>query len=435
MIALVVCTVLVTGFLAGQGTANGIARNENEYTRAQRAAETGVNLCMSQIRTQNNWRSTMSPGVWLNDITVGGGTVRVTAADQSGSGSFLTDPTRSVIFTSVGTYNGRTATLVATAQPTGGGTAFYAGSFMSGNVRLDHNAVMDSFNWLSGPYSSSTNSGSNALVATASTGSGAITMQDSAMLFGTAQIGVGGLISNVLSLASGVLAPGSVSTASEVRTAGEVIPPNTTGLATRSAATYAGTIVGPSSGVYPSITVNYQAITGTTVTMSSSTVRVTGNLTVNSSAKVKVPANTNVVMQVDGNVTWNGILQMDANSTVTIYVGGSFTTTGAQMNYNTGSGGSPAALTVLGLKAGPAVTFKGATQFYGGVFAPQSSLVLQDTAQVYGGAIGKTIVMTDSSKLHWDENLKKKVLNNVTGGSASPGTPNYLVSYQWNPGS
>ena len=437
MIALVVCSVLVTGFLAGQGTANGIAKNENEYARAQRAAETGVNLCMSQLRTQNNWRSTMTPGTWLNNIAVGGGSVTVTAADQNSSGSFLTDPTHSVIFTSVGTYNGRTATLQATAQPTGGGTVFYGGSFVSGNVQMDHWAMMDSFNSSNGPYSTLTNVASNALVGTSSTANNSIVLQDSAMLFGTAQIGVGGVVGNVLSLVIGVLAPASVTTATEFRTAGQTIPPNTTGLASRSNTTYTGSTSGPSTGVYSSLSVNYQNFTGTTVTMSNAMVRVTGSMSVASNAKVKIPAYTNVVFQVDGNVNWSGVLQIDPTSTVTIYVGGTFTANGAQMNYNSGAGGpgSPGSLTVLGFKTSGSMSFKNATQFYGSVFAPQSDMTMQDSSQIYGGAIGKSLRITDSAKFHWDDNLKKKTMTNVTSGSAPTGTPIYAVSYQWNPGS
>jgi Tfp pilus assembly protein PilV len=435
MIALVVCSVLVTGFLAGQGTSNGIAKNEAEYARAQRAAETGANMCIWLLRTRNDWRSSMTPGTWLSNVSVGSSTVTVTAADAKGNSSFLTDPTHGAVFTSVGMCNGRTATLVATAQPTGGGTVFYGGTFLTGNIRMDHNGLMDSFNWVNGPYSILTNVASNALVGTSSAANGAFEMDDLAMLFGSAQIGVGGIVGNVLNLVFGVLAPASVSNATEFRTPGETIPPNTTGLVNRPGTLYQGTVAGPSTGVYTSINVSPPSppIGTTNVTMAAATVRISGNLTVASGTKVKIPANTKVIFQVDGNVTWSGSLVMDAGATALLYVGGNFTSSGGQMNYNGGSGGVPAGLTVMGFKTSGGLTFKGGAQFYGSVFAPQSDVVMQDTSQIYGGIVGKSLRITDSAKLHWDDNLKKKNITNITNGSAPPGTPIYTISYQWNP--
>jgi Tfp pilus assembly protein PilX len=434
MLALLVCMVLVTGYLSGQGTGNGIAKNEMEYVRAQRAAEAGVNLCMSQIKNVSNWRATMTPGTWLNNMTIGSATVTVTAADSAGNASFLTNPTNAIVLTSTATYNGRSARLVATAQPTGGGTVFYNGSFTTGTIRLQGTSMADSFNSLNGVYSA-TNSAANALFSTASSVVGAIDLDDSSSLVGSILGGLGSILNSLVDQTSTVPFVGTVAAATETRTAGDVIPINSTALTTRSQTTYVGTVpTGIASGVYTSLSVN-NTVPATNVTMGSSTIRVTGNMTVNTGAKLTVPANTNLVIQVDGNLTYSGTLTMGSGSTVTFYVGGNFTASGAQMNYNSGAGGTPANLTVFGQKNAGSFSFRNATYFYGSVYAPSSDITMQETSQIFGGVIGKSLNLQNSAKLHWDTALRSKSITNVTAGSASPGTPVYIISYQWNPGS
>jgi hypothetical protein len=126
---------------------------------------------------------------------------------------------------------------------------------------------------------------------------------------------------------------------------------------------------------------------------------------------------------------------MGSGSTVTFYVGGSTTISGAQMNYNAGAGGTPANLTLFGQKNASGISFRNATYFYGNVYAPSSDVVMQETSQIFGGVVGRSFRSQDSAKLHWDTALRNKSITNVTAGSASPGTPAYIVSYQWNPGS
>lgn len=433
MVALVVCMMLITGFLATQGTANGIAVNEQEYVRAQRAAETGVNMCAWLVRNRPDWRSAMAPSAWLNAQAIGSAYVTVNAADGAGAQSFLTDPRRAVIFTSIGSYNGRSAQLQATFQPTGGGAVFYAGNFCTGQILLQNNTVIDSYNSAVNAYSQYS-AAANAPMGTSSTLAGALTMQDTSDLFGTFSAGRGAVLANAVSIASTAVGPSAMSTATETRTPGEVIPPNTAGMAPTGSAYTSSAFFGnaPSPGTYGNFTLKKNTLFGLAYINfpSSGTYWIQGDFTINdSNTTMNVTAGNNVALYVTGNVTIKGTIDLASNATLTIYFGKTLAVNSGTVGH---SSTTTTALMLYGLKTATAVSFTQDSRIFAGLFAPQAAVLLQDTSEFYGGIVSGSLQMTNYSRLHWDDAMKNVVLQPVTNGSAAPSQPIYNITYQWN---
>ena len=434
MIALVICMVLVTGFLSTQGTANGIAKNEGEYIRAQRAAEDGANMCLWLVKNRSSWRSNMNPGTWLNNYQIGSGFVTVTAVDAGNNASFMTDPTKAVVFTSTGTFNNRTAKLRLTAQPTGAGGVFGDGCFSSGQVKLEGNAVADSYNSKYGNYGFF-NSNWNALLGTTSTSNGAFTLADNASVYGSVYSAPGVVLSLLFSLGLNTSGPFATPSADEIRTPGQVIAPNPTGLVTRLAYTGSGNgTAGPLPGKIPSVTLVKGSGATNIVFSNSGLYKVAGNVTMPDGCSISVSANKAVVLEVDGNFSCgSGGISLGNGATCVIYYVGSFTADGSTLG---SSSSNTSGLTILGLKNSAGATgqmdLKGSTKLYGVVFAPQSAVVVEENAQVYGGIVSATMDVKDSGKLHWDESLPTRVLTQVTSGSAAPALPVYQLTYLWN---
>jgi Tfp pilus assembly protein PilX len=419
MVGLVVCTLLVAGFLSTQGTSIGIARNERDAQRSRNCAQSGIDLCYWLIQNRSDWRTAMTPGTWLNNAAVGDGTVTVTAADGDNSGSFSDDPTASVILTAVGISNNRSFTLTCRVSPTGGGTVFRGGSFALGQLIMHNSALIDSFDSSVAPYNILF-PGSNALFGTNSTQSGALTMDGLASFRGSFVGGPGALVGNLINALLGLLIPTSVSSASQTYIPGRVIPPNTTGLPQYAAKIVSGsptTNVPISPGEYPSINV----ASGNLV-LGTGTFRVTGNLT--SISNINVSPGANAVLEVDGVLSSTGKIQVPANSSLALYFGNTATLSGT-LSSTSGA----ANFKIFGLSTAPTLTLKGTTTAATAViFAPQTSFYMTDSAKLYGAVIAKDFTADKNAAFHFDENTKSIRIDNITGGSAPTGTADYILN-------
>ncbi|HVX85327.1 MAG TPA: hypothetical protein VH253_11135 [Phycisphaerae bacterium] len=415
MVGLVVCSILVAGFLSTQGTSIGIAHNERDAEVARNYAQSGIDMCYWLIVNRSDWRTGMAPGPWLSGYPVGSGTVSVTAADGDGTGTFADDPTQPVILTSTGTCNGRSFTLSASVTPTGGGTVFRGGSFTLGQLILHNTAAIDSFNSSVAPYNILF-PGSNALFSSNYSGSGALTMDGLSLFRGSFIGGPTSLLGSIVQSILGLLIPTSVSTESQLYIPGRIVPPNTTGLTTYGAKTML------TNG--PLAAGEYTSVSNTKVMMlnTSGTYHITGNL-VSSAGSISVPDGVNAVVEVDGNTSL-GAINVSGAGTLTLYVSGT-STLAASVNV----AGGAANFRIFGMNTATNITLKGTgTSVTGVIFAPQASLYLTDSAKLFGSAIAHDITADKTSAIHYDEAMKDVRIDNITSGSAPAGTADYVVT-------
>ncbi len=434
MIGLVVCSILTAGFLSTQGTSIGIARNERDASKCRGIAQTGIDMCYWQIRKRSDWREAMRTGTWLTSMPVGDGTVTTSVADGAGHSSFSTDPTQAAVVTSTGTYDNRTLTLVATIQPTGSGTVFASGNFISGNIQLGNSlltaAQIDSYNSSVAAYSTSS-AGSNGSFGSDATAAGALLIYFPSIFNGTYTAAPSTLLTNILSLVGLASSPTAVATATEFRTPGAVIMPNISGLAYNGAYTKSN-----SSGQVISTPGRYDSIT---LTNSSATINtsglyyVTGNLSVSNatSSSLAIADGKTVVLVVNGSVSISKALSLGPTSQLAIYSSGTVTLSGT-INGSTATNH----LVIFGSSSCNSIQITGTnTAVYGAIYAPQAALTMQTgNPKFYGAVVANSLGILNSSQLHFDQALQSLYLSNLTGGSAAPGTADYRVTIAGGPG-
>ncbi len=437
MIGLVVCTILTAGFLSSQGTSLGIARNESSAERARAVAQSGLEMCIWMVKNRTDWRTSLQPGTWLNGFSVGGGTVTVTAADGDNSGSFSDDTRQSVVFTSTGTYDSRTYTLSATVTPTGGGTVFKGGSFFSGSVQIGQgsssSAVVDSYNSSLAAYNASS-PGSNAIVWTNLTSSGAVSIGGSSVLRGSVTVGPGATLGSSVTVNSGATGPTSTAAAAESRASGTVMTPNPANTLTDRGSfnKTGGTYPVTSGGVYSQITLNTSGSPTTMNIGSTGVVRCTGNLTLNSGCVIGVQDACNVTLQVDGNTTISGNIKIYGSGTLTIVANGSVTIkNSATVNAPSGVAGTPSVCIIQGTANSTQFYIQNSAIVSAAVYTPAADMQMTGsgtTPKFYGAAVAKSLLIDNYGQFHFDEALKTAALHNIYNGSAPTGTADYTIS-------
>lgn len=437
MIGLVVCTILTAGFLSTQGTSVGIARNERDAAKCHAIAQTGVDMCYWLIRNKSNWRETMAPGPWLANVPIGDGTVSVSVASGDGTNNFANDPTQPAILTSTGTYDSRAFTLTATIRPTGGGTVYSAGNFISGNILVGNGdlltaATVDSYNSSVASYNALF-PGTNAAFVSNSVASNSLLVYFPSVFRGSYTAGTTALLSNVVGLLGGASGPAATGTQTESRNPGTVIFPNTAGLAYRGAMskTVAGTASYGSPGTYDSIT----ATTGTVNINATGIYNITGNVALtNSTAKLTFTDGVIAVVVVNGNlsVSSGAIQLLGTTSQVAFYVKGNITLAGGSLNNN----GATSRATLFGGSSGGTIQITGTNgAMYGSIYAPQHDMTLSSSSpKFFGAVVAKSLTVKDSAAVHFDEALRTLKISNLTGGSAAPGTADYRLSVLGGPG-
>ncbi len=126
MVVVVVAATMAGSFLASQGTAIEIARNVENHARARFIAESGLDLTIAYIRSNNGWRSEFSHGTWLTGITLDGGTYTVVGEDGldedgdgvvDGDGDLSNGETDALTLSVTGKYNGTSHLARAVIRP------------------------------------------------------------------------------------------------------------------------------------------------------------------------------------------------------------------------------------------------------------------------------------------------------------------------------
>ncbi|MEM6552779.1 MAG: LamG domain-containing protein [Planctomycetota bacterium] len=133
LVTLATGSILASGFLVAQRTATAVAANFPAHTSARGVAESGLALTLNYLQTSETWRDDQTPGVWITNQALSGGTFSVSVADATND---FTDDTAAPVNVAVtGTVNGVAhivhATVTANATPRNTDLLFIANSASS----------------------------------------------------------------------------------------------------------------------------------------------------------------------------------------------------------------------------------------------------------------------------------------------------------------
>jgi Tfp pilus assembly protein PilX len=438
MIGLVVCTVMTAGFLSTQGTSIGIAHNERDAAKAHAIAQSGIDMCYWLIRNKVDWRQTMPVGNWLINLPVGDGAVSVSVDDDNHC--FTDDPTCPVTISATGAYDNRAFTLSATVRPTGGGTVFKNGNFIAGDISLGNSdlvtaAVLDSYNSSLASYNP-LRPGFNASFASNATTSGGLKCYYPSYFCGSYSSAPTANLSNVIQLIGGDPGPIATGHALENRNPGKVIYPNTAGFTHYPAVSSPGAMW-PKYVSLPGTYGDFSVTGGGNITITGSgPIEITSNLSLgiaaNCALNVKEGIAANVIVR--GNIIINPsckISLLDSASRLNLYVDGNVILNGGSIN----SSGKTSQVVLFGGESGGTIQIANTTGiFVGSIYAPQHDVIMQtNSPKCFGAIVAKSLTLKNSAAFHFDEALRALKVDQITGGSAPPGTPDYTISINSGP--
>ena len=273
------------------------------------------------------------------------------------------------------------AEITVYAQSTAAQGLFKYAAFATGALNLTGNVVVDSYSSTvnGGVYSATLNSRSNDTIGTNSTTAKSINVTGSSTVKGNAFVGPNGNTATAIYLGG----TSTISGTKTVATTAETYVAKTTTVA----ASPDPSLTGIKTLTLPAGTYHYSALT----------IANSGKLT--TTGKVDI--------YVDGAVSLSGagiVNQGNIPSNLTIYATGS-----------------------------SAVSILNSGVYYGGIYAPNSTITNSGDVNIYGAVICKTMTLSNSSKIHYYEDMATG-----SGGSCSqkPSVTTWqeLNSLSWNTG-
>ena len=87
ILAAAIAFTLGLTFLATSGTTTAVAATMDQHAQARQIAESGVDLTLAYVKLNSNWRSQRPQGVWVNAMSMNGGTLSVSGAFDAAAGS------------------------------------------------------------------------------------------------------------------------------------------------------------------------------------------------------------------------------------------------------------------------------------------------------------------------------------------------------------
>jgi len=119
-----------------------------------------------------------------------------------------------------------------------------------------------------------------------------------------------------------------------------------------------------------------------------------------SKSALTISPNTRVYINNDFTITAQAVVYSGAN--VILYIGGDGSFAGQGI---VNASALPSNLQIYGLGTGTTFNFVGTSDFYGTVYAQGSSINLGGTNTYFGAVIGKTVNLSGTGQLHYDEAL------------------------------
>ena len=122
-----------------------------------------------------------------------------------------------------------------------------------------------------------------------------------------------------------------------------------------------------------------------------------GNLLLDGGKSLTLQAGTYYL----NNVTLTGQSTLTTNGEVIIYMTGNLDTSGGDI-INTSQ--TPSNLQIF--MTGGTALVKGDSTFYGAVYAPNTAVTIAGSGDFYGVVVGKTLEITGTGDVHFDEDLE-----------------------------
>ena len=229
---------------------------------------------------------------------------------------------------------------------------------------------------------------SSATIGTNSISPGTVSLTDNAHIFGDAMVGPGGDPSVAISITDNAKITGSKEAINSEVELPEVIPPS------HIDHDYSGTpeahlkvhnvVEFNNPGVY-----KYDSIS------------VSGNGKIMINADVVFYVESDVQIEVD--VTGNGVIEIATGCSATFYVGGNMKVAGNGILNNNKD---PTTLAIYGTDQCEEINFVGNADFYGVVYARRAEIDVVGNGRVYGALLGNKIYISGNGTVHYDEALK-----------------------------
>jgi cytoskeletal protein CcmA (bactofilin family) len=398
VIAAGIVFVMVLSFAIASGLSVCTSGNISNRNTARAIAESGLRLASAYVLANSDWRTQKTPGTWVQDQPLNGGTFTVVgqAGEDTngdgvveGSGSFTTSTTSPVTLTATAVYRGSKWVSQTVLTPSVGGVA--AGAIVNTTVTVSGSSFIDSFDSTLGDYGGG-NTSRHAHVATNSTAAGAVNISGSGMIYGDVQAGPGANVSKTVKIDnSGSRCTGTVTALAASNVMPTITVPDIG--AAQGATTYSNGITKTlSSNLHTSkLTIGYS-----TINISGDVIIVTdGNFSISSGAKINVLANSSLKLYCKGTMS----ISYAAN-----------VVTGANLSrltfYNVGT---------------KTVTLSSGGSFEGVLVSPNAPVSITGNYNLYGAVIAQSLSITSGAFFHEDLRITNSVDPVAMPGSGSTG--------------
>jgi hypothetical protein len=400
LVLTVVALVFVfgSGYMAQQSVSVQLARNAVNRTQARMIAESALELAVTYVASDSNWKATRTPGTWVQNVSLAGGVYAVigqAGQDANGSGvlvgngSFTADPTQAMTLTAIGTYKEANWASQAVIKP--GGITAASGLIVATTVSISGGSTVDSFDSTLGPYGGS-NSGSNAHVATNSTAAGTIALDGGAYLKGSVMAGPGANVATVVS----------------------------NNWCTYTGTTTAMTAVVPMPVItVPNLGAPQSAVTyGYGTTNLSSSMHV-ASLTLNGGGHVQVHGDVVVVTDGAFTVSNGASIEIMPNSSLKVYCSGAMTLNGGTASSQYVDGLNLDRLTYYNVGT-TAVTLTNGASMYGVLISPNAPVSMTGGFSMCGAVIAKSLTIDNGSFFHEDVRITSGTNPVALSGTGTP---------------
>lgn len=324
-------------------------RNQNRLIAFQ-MAEGGVDQAISSLRTDPSYT-----GQGYTAVGTGGG-YSVTVSTPANQNPLI----RKIVAAGFSPGNNTNARAYETRQvktfvKLGSKAVFDQAIFSTHQLDMSGFALVDSYNSNAGPYDSA-NPGSNGNMRTNSISSGSVHLQGGDLTYrGSIAVGPNGIPDQVVVKSGNVNVTGGIAAASEPLNFPVITPPSISSLGTLSLSGNTNYTIPGGIYAYDSIDIKGNA-----------TLTITGPVKIYVAGDFKISGQGNVA--VDSNKPSNFIVNMAGPGTV---------------DFSSNS-----------------------LVYYGGLYAPQSSVQLSNTAAIYGAVVADNFKQSGHTEFHYDEALK-----------------------------
>ena len=247
---------------------------------------------------------------------------------------------------------------------------FEAAIFTDGFINLNNSAEVDWYNYDSDD--------ANMKVGTNSTAVGSVRLASSAIIKGDVAVGVGGDPDTAIELqGSATIEGNSTALTEEVELPAITVPEAIDSLP--SSGIINNDITISSSGKYSSINLG-----------NSETVIISGDVT----------------LYVIGDITHGNSaeLQVEENSSLTLYLGGDFEGKNSSSVNNLTEDAKN--LQIYGMDSCEDIRFKNSSDLFGTIYAPNADVIMDNSANVYGAVVSKSFDMKNSGIFMYDASLR-----------------------------